>query len=90
MSGAGGRAIVRLHPHADARMAERGATAQEVVKTVQEGERFPAKFGRTGFRRNFPFGRTWRGRAYANKQIEALAVPEADSWVVITVIVRYF
>ena len=38
---------VRVHPHALERMAERGATEAEVIATVQAGERFPARFGRT-------------------------------------------
>jgi hypothetical protein len=46
---------VRFHPHARERMGERGATEDEVRATVKQGEQFPAKFGRTGFRRNFPF-----------------------------------
>jgi hypothetical protein len=80
---------VRFHPHARERLAERGATEMEVVTTIETGERFPAKFGRTGFRRNFPFAGTWRNRQYATKQVEAYAVDE-DGWLVITVIVRYF
>ncbi|PKN63067.1 MAG: hypothetical protein CVU57_21400 [Deltaproteobacteria bacterium HGW-Deltaproteobacteria-15] len=80
---------VRLHPHAKERAAERGATDEEVIATVREGERFPAKFGRTGFRRNFPLDGEWRGRPYRTKQIEAFAVEE-DGWLVITVVVRYF
>ena len=44
---------VRLHPHAAARLIERGATEEEVVNAVETGEKFSAKFGRTGFRRNF-------------------------------------
>ena len=44
---------VRLHSHARERMAERGATEEEVEATVRQGEQFSAKFGRTGFRRNF-------------------------------------
>jgi hypothetical protein len=44
---------VRFHPHAQERMAERGTTEEEVRAAVERGERFPAKFGRTGFRRNF-------------------------------------
>ena len=58
--------------------------------TVEQGERFPAKFGRTGFRRNVAFGGTWRGKRYTSKQVEAYAVEEGDSWLVITVIVKYF
>ncbi len=80
---------VRLHPHAQERIAERGATEEEVVATVLEGETFPAKFGRTGFRRNFAFDGEWLGRRYATKQVEAYAVEE-DGWLVITVIVKYF
>ena len=82
--------IIRVHPNAAARMVERGATSEEVEATVAAGERFPARFGRTGFRRNFAFGGDWRGRRYRSKQIEAFAVAEGDDWLVITVLVRYF
>ena len=81
---------VNLHPHAKTRLAERGATEGEVVATVSTGERFPAKFGRVGFRRNFSFQNEWRGKFYATRQVTAFAAPEADGWLVITVIVRYF
>ena len=80
---------VALHPHAKSRLIERGATEAEVIETVREGERFPAKYGRTGFRRNFPFNGVWCGRQYATKQVEAFAVEESG-WLVITVIVRYY
>ena len=80
---------VRLHPHARLRLVERGATEAEVIETVRRGERFPAKYGRTGFRRNFPFHGVWRGRPYATKQVEAYAVEE-NGWLVITIIVRYY
>ncbi|HEY6293152.1 MAG TPA: DUF4258 domain-containing protein [Terriglobia bacterium] len=80
---------IRLHPHALARLAERGTTEDEVVEAVRTGERFPAKYGRIGFRRNFSFGGEWRGRHYATKQVEAYAVEE-NGWLVITAIVRYF
>jgi hypothetical protein len=81
---------VRLHPHAHARIVERGATESEVVATLEAGERFPAKFGRTGFRRNFSFGGEWLGRKYSTKQIEAYAVEEQGGWLVITVLVKFF
>jgi hypothetical protein len=63
-------------------MTERGATEDEVVATVLGGEPFPAKFGRSGSRRNFRYGSLWRGRLYATKQLEVFAVEEDDSWVV--------
>ena len=80
---------VRLHPHARDRLAERGATEDEVIATVEGGEQFPARLGRTGFRRNFAFGGLWRGKTYATKQIEAYAVDE-DGWLVISLIMKYF
>ncbi|MCX6906560.1 MAG: DUF4258 domain-containing protein [Verrucomicrobia bacterium] len=80
---------VRIHPHARQRMAERGATEAEVIATVEGGERFAAKFERTGFRRNFPCDGEWRGQRYNTKQVEAYAVDE-DGWLVITIIVRYY
>jgi carbamoylphosphate synthase small subunit len=70
-------------------MIERGATRQEVEATIVGGEIFQAKFGRVGFRRNFPVNGIWRGRRYTTKQMEVYAVEE-DGWNVITVIVKYF
>jgi hypothetical protein len=81
---------VRLHPHAIDRMEERMASLEEIRSTVENGESFPAKFGRTGFRRNFPFDNQFRGKHYHTKQIEAYAVPEGVDWLVITVITCFF
>lgn len=71
-------------------MAERGATAAEVRAAVEQGEQFPAKYGRTGFRRNFQFDGMWRGRQYRTKQVEAYAVGEGSDWLVVTVMAKYF
>lgn len=81
---------IRFHRHARERMAERGATEQEVTAAVEGGEQFEAKFGRTGFRRNFVFEKQWRVKSYKTKQVEAYAVRQDDDWLVITVIIRYF
>ncbi|MFH0813375.1 MAG: hypothetical protein V2A69_11145 [Pseudomonadota bacterium] len=61
-----------------------------ILPEYKEGESFPAKFGRTGFRRNISFAGLWRNRYYGTKQIEAYTVQEGDDWLVITVVVRYF
>jgi hypothetical protein len=71
-------------------MLERGASEEEVAATLREGERFAAKFGREGFRRNFAFEALWRGRRYHMKQVEAFAVQEGGEWLVISVVVKYF
>lgn len=53
---------IKTHPRAKERMQERGVTEEEVIKTVEMGERFSTKFGRTGFKQNFSFGGMWKGR----------------------------
>ena len=60
-----------------------------MVATVEYGERFPAKLGRVGFRRNFAYNKERGGRLFPTKQVEAIAVEE-EGWLVITVIVRFF
>ena len=81
---------VEFHPHSRERMAERGVIESEVTATIQSGERFPTRFGRTGFRHNFPFGSEWHGNHYEFKEVEVYAVERGGGWLVITVIVRYF
>jgi hypothetical protein len=82
--------MVRLHPHALERLSERGVTEDEVAATVREGESFPAKFGRTGFRKSFRFESAWQERFYATKEVEAIAVREGEDWLVMTVVTRYY
>jgi hypothetical protein len=81
---------VRLDPHAAARILDRGCTDAEVEETVRTGERFAAKYRRTGFRHRFPGPWQWRGRMFDTKEVEAYAVEEVDGWLVITVITRYY
>ena len=81
---------MRLHEHARERMRERGAAKRRSRPPFAKARRFPAKFGRNGFRRNFRFDGTWRGRRYGMKQIEAFAIYEDGDWLVISVIVKYF
>ena len=81
---------VLLHPHAKDRLIERGVTEAEVKTTVSTGEAFSAKFNRTGFRKNFSYGRIWKDRMYLTKQVEAYAAKESGSWLVITVVTKFF
>jgi hypothetical protein len=79
-----------LDPHASGRARQRGATEVEIRATVAWGERFAAKRGRTGFRRNFNGPFIHEGRRFDTKQLEVYAVLEDDVWIVITVIVKWF
>lgn len=82
--------IIKINPHAEERAKQRGAAINEIEQTVMYGEKFPAKHGRSGFRRNFNFGGKWNGIFYESKQLEVYAVGENGIWIVITVIVKYF
>ncbi|MSS72699.1 MAG: hypothetical protein EXS64_14590 [Candidatus Latescibacteria bacterium] len=64
---------IRFHPHAQKRMSERGTNEEEVKSTTRQGEQIPAKYGRSGFRRNFPFDSAWQGKYYRTKQVETYA-----------------
>lgn len=81
---------ILFHPHALDRMKERGASEDEVISTIEQGESFAAKYGRTAFRRNFVFDSQWMGRQYNIKQVEAYAVKENNDWPVLTGITKYF
>ena len=81
---------ILIHPHAKERMEERGATEAEVRATIAEGEKFPAKFGRAGFRRNFTFERSRDGKFFRIKQVVVYGIQERKDFIVITVVVRYF
>ncbi len=84
------KVAIRIHPHAQERMKERGATENEIINNVEHGEQFPAKFNRSGFRRNYLFEAKWHGKYYSTKQVEAYTVREDNDTVIITVITRFF
>lgn len=80
---------IRIHPHAEARLSQRGASEEEVHVTIQSGERFSARFDRIGFRREFPGEWEWLGLQYAIKQVTVIGVEESGI-LVITVIVKFY
>ena len=81
---------VRLSRHAQEQCFERGATPEEVRQAVERGSREPAKLGRELCRWNIPFGKNWRGKRYAIKQVAPVIAEESTEIVVITVCTFYF
>ncbi len=55
---------VYFSTHARQQMVERGASESEVIATIRGGRSEPVKRGRQGFRRSFPYNRSWSGRTY--------------------------
>jgi len=80
---------ILIHPHARERMDERQTTEDEVRVTISQGEKFPAKFGRTGFKRNFPVESKKDGKFFRIKQVVVYGVEEGEDILVITVVVKY-
>ncbi|MCX6646773.1 MAG: DUF4258 domain-containing protein [bacterium] len=81
---------ILIHPHAEKRLIERGATKDEVSETVAGGESSPARLGRVRFRKNFVYNDYWRDKNYSLKQVEVIAVMKGDDWLVLTVVTRFF
>lgn len=76
--------------HACEQLVLRGATEGEVESAISEGERLPARHGRTAFRKNFAFRSEWKGGYHETKQVMPIVVEEEDRFVVVTVFVFYF
>lgn len=77
-------------PHALLQLSLRGATEAEAEAAIREGERLPARLGRTAFRKNSPFHSEWKGRYYEVKQVMPIVVEEEDAMIVVTVYVFLF
>ena len=82
--------MVIIHPHSKIRALERGATENEINDVVETGEVFPAKYGRTGFRKTTIYNDLWQGKLYYARQIECFAVQQDSNWLVISLLVKYF
>ncbi len=63
-------------------MRERGVGEDDVLSTVESGERFAAPSGRVGFRKRF---RATAG--YPRREVSAHVERHDDAWLVVTVIV---
>jgi hypothetical protein len=71
-------------------MEERGATLEEVRRTMESGHVVSAKFGRQIYAMTVPYGDFWGSRFFAQKEIEVCCVEEDEDIIVITVVVKYF
>lgn len=82
---------VEITKHARIRMFERGATEEEVRRTLLQGIVAPAKRGKQQVRHSFPFNAVSpiNSVVYPFKTVECVFVEEQDRIVVITVKVYY-
>lgn len=76
--------------HAKQQMIERGASKEEVIEAIRDGETTVVKHGRIGYRKNYQYNSKWSEKFYHIKQVMAIVKKEANSIVVITVYTFYF
>jgi len=81
---------IEISPHALEQMVERGVSEDEVRIAIRHGEEEPALKGRYMYRKNFPFGRVWRGKKYAIMQVAPVIAKESEKLTVVTVYTFYF
>ncbi|GFP27184.1 hypothetical protein HKBW3S42_00977 [Candidatus Hakubella thermalkaliphila] len=81
---------IEISPHACEQMVDRGVSEEEVMAAIRRGEAESAQKGRFTYRKNFQFGKVWRGRRYAIKQVAPIVARESDRLVVVTVYAFYF
>lgn len=67
---------VIISKHALDRIKERGASKEEIIKTIKEGESIPAKEGRIAYKKNYPYNKKWKGKYYTTKQVVVIAKEE--------------
>lgn len=75
--------------HAIKQMEERGASKEEAIQAIRNGERLTAKHGRAAFRHNFQYNSKWGNKFYHIKQVMPV-VKEENVIVVVTVFTFYF
>jgi len=80
-----------LSIHAKDRLAQRGATAEEVANTVRDGDWQPAKRGKQHAAKQFEFGglSPVNGLPYRYKTVDVVFADEPERIFVVTVKVYY-
>ncbi|MFH0989230.1 MAG: DUF4258 domain-containing protein [bacterium] len=80
---------IRWTDHAKSRCQARGATEEEVIKSIREGMQEPGKQNRILCRMNFKFNQQWIGHHYAIKQVAAV-ISETESEIIVVTVYTFF
>jgi len=80
---------VEFIKHALERIAERGASIDQVKSVLEAGESVQAKTGRRAKEAIFEYNSDWLGKRYRQKKVKVVYVEEADKITVITVYVYF-
>ena len=79
-----------LHPHLEARMAQRGVTLAEVRQTLRAGwQATDCRPGTLGKVFVFSYGAEWEGRLYEEKEVTIYYKLKEDGIILLTAKARY-
>ena len=76
--------------HARDQLQYRGATEEEVIKTIRTSPWEAAEQGRMEAKKDFTFEAAWNKKTYATKRVRPIFVEEEERVVVVTVYVYYY
>lgn len=80
---------IRLDAHVLQRAEERGADKAEIEDVLLTGFPIPAKYGREGKAKVYPFSQTRHGKYYEQKRVEVIYTVQKQALIAITVYVFY-
>ncbi len=80
---------IQIASHTLERAQERGATEQEIEDVINNGLEIPAKYGRLGKAKVYPFNQSRLGQYYEQKRVEVFFITEEDAIITVTVYVFY-
>ena len=80
---------IQIDPHTLERAKERGTSVKEIKDVITTGFPIPAKRGRVGRTKVYPFRRTRLGKYYEQKRVEIFYTIEGSIIVTVTVYVFY-
>lgn len=80
---------IQIEPHTLERAKERGASEEEIIDVIKTGSDIPAKSGRKGKSKNYPFKKERLGKVYEQKRIEVFYIIEKNKTITVTIYVFY-
>ncbi len=78
-----------IEPHTIIRIKERGATEEEVIETLENGNDIIGKYGRLGKENVFLFNRLHGKKYYEEKKLEVYYIVKDERIVTVTVYVFF-
>lgn len=80
---------IQIDAHSLERAIERGVTVEEIKEVIYKGQEIPAKYGKLGKMKIFPFNKKRLSKFYEEKRVEVYYVIESKKIITVTVYAFY-